>query len=484
MTTCRRIRSLLGREEGIALVMALVFTTLLLSTGSTLAYYATTNRDSASASASRQTAFDLAESGLNEGISVLFNSSDPTSPSSLPSAASPATDATTFSGGTINYWGSYNAGTMLWTVYGRGNVKVPNGRATHSHTVSQQVRVGAGSPDIAGTPAWGNIFVDNRNGPCTTLANNSKIYVSLFVTGNLCLASGGTIMQSADTLSVGGTLDLTSSSSSVGLSTAHLSNLHAAGGCRYGGTGSYTFPCTTTQKVWADHQDRTLPNVTKPPVDLPYWYAHAKPGPSQSCTSGSFPSGFDTGDGLMNGSLGTVTIFTSSAYDCVVSIGGTVVGEMRWTPGNPASFYLNGTVFIDGNISTTNSDKVDYTGRGSIYATGSISLSNSLAFCGTRSGPKCNFTTGAWDPEQKLICWVAGSSIDLGSSIDIQGAFYATTSYSQASTTSQQGPIVTTTLNYNSSSQTKWLPFTHLAPGMPEASSAWTAAVVPGTWQG
>ena len=162
----------------------------------------------------------------------------------------------------------------------------------------------------------------------------------------------------------------------------------------------------------------------------------------------------------------------------------TTVGEIRWTPGNPASFYLNGTIFIDGNISTTNSDKVDYTGRGTIYAKGSITFGNSLAFCGARSSPKCNYTTGAWDPEQKLIAWVAGTTINLGSSVDIQGAFYATTDYTQASSTGAAGADRDDDLTYSSSSQAKWLPFTHLAPGMPEASSAMTAAVVPGTWQG
>jgi Tfp pilus assembly protein PilX len=480
----RRRRSLLRGEEGIALVMALVFSTLLLASGSTFVYYATTNQDSAASSTARQTAFNLAEAGLNEGVSVLFNASDPSSSTSLPAAASPASDTSTYAGGTIRYWGSYNSGTMLWTVYGSGSLKAPNAKGTIVRTVSQQVRIGAGSPTVSGNPAWGNIFVDNKNSPCASLASNSKIYVSMFLTGSLCLSNGATIMQSAATLSVGGTLDIITSNASIGGSTSHLSDLHAVGGCRFGSVGAYTFPCTTTQKVWADHQDQALPKVSKPPIDLPYWYAHAKPGPQQSCTSGSFPPGFDTGDGVMNGSLGTVNVFTPSAYDCVVSVGGVTVGEMRWTPGNPAGFYLAGTVFIDGNIVTTNQDKVDYTGRGTIYATGSITFGNSLAFCGARSGPKCNFTTGAWDPEQKLVTWAAGTTINVGSSVDIQGAFYATTDYTQASSTAQQGPIVTTNLYYNSSSQTKWLPFTHLAPGMPVASSEMTAAVVPGTWQG
>ena len=118
----------------------------------------------------------------------------------------------------------------------------------------------------------------------------------MFLTGSLCLSSGAQVMQSAGSLSIGETLDVNTSNAGIGQSSAHLSDFHSGGGCRFGGSGAYTFPCTTTQKVWVDHEDQSLAQVTKPPIDLAYWYAHAKPGPQQSCTSGSFPSGFDTGD--------------------------------------------------------------------------------------------------------------------------------------------------------------------------------------------
>ena len=47
-----------------------------------------------------------------------------------------------------------------------------------------------------------------------------------------------------------------------------------------------------------------------------------------------------------------------------------------------------------------------------------------------------------------------------------------------------QGPIVANNVNLFSSSQVKWLPFNTLPPGLPGSSSAYSVAVMPGTWTG
>ena len=476
-----RITSLRG-EEGVALISSVIFMSLLLSVSGTLVYYSTANSSAASYSLANQKSFSLAEAGFNEGVSVLVNSSNPSVATALPDAAHPALDTSTYPGSTISYWGSWNSSSLTWTVYGKGNVPAPTARGGNAaRTVSQQVRVGAGGATVAGNQAWGYVFADNRNAPCVLLNSSVKIGVSMYLTGSLCLDSSAQILASASPLTVLGTVQ-TNSSASVGTSTAHLAQAHIGGGCRYGTSGAFTYPCTTTQHIWADSLDQNVGNLTKPPIDLAYWYANAMPGPQHNCTSGSFPGGFDNGDNVMNSSLVNVNLLPTTGYDCVVSQGGTTVGEIKWTP--PSTFYIKGTVFIDGNIYTANSSKVDYSGRGTIYATGSIYLGSSLQFCGARSAGSCNWTTGAWDPEQKLLAWVAGTSIFLDSSIQMQGAFYAITDYTQTSSVKEQGPIVTNTLTWDSSSQAKWLPFNTLAPGMPAGSSAYTASVIPGTWSG
>jgi Tfp pilus assembly protein PilX len=482
-----RLFSRLCGEDGIALVMALVYSIMLLGAGTTFVYFATTNQDSAAESNADQLAFQLGEAGLNEAIAVVMNASNPSQSSTLPdnSAGHPAyVDTSTSSKGTVSYWGTYDSPTNVWTLYGKGGVKAPNATGTLYRTVSEKVRVGAGGATLSGNAAWGYIFADNKDGGCVTLSSSVHIDVSMFVTGNLCLDNSARIEAQASPVSVGGTLQITSSAS-LGQSTAHVAEFHVGTGCRYGTTGSFTFPCTTTQHVYVDAEDQSVPAITKPPVDMPYWYANAKPGPNHPCTSGSFPSSFDTGDGVMNGSVGTVTnMFGSTAYDCVVTESGQTVGEIRWTPGNPATLYVNGTVFIDGSLNVQGSGKIDYSGRGSIYASGSIYIGQSMQFCGKRSGGSCDWTVGSWDPEQELICWIAGTTLTLDSSVQMQGALYAGTTYTQTSSVHEQGPIVTSDLNFGSSAQTKWLPFIHLAPGMPQASSAWTAAVIPGTWSG
>ena len=273
------------REDGIALVMALVFMAVLLTVGGTVTYYATTNTRDAAFQAGNQRAFSAAEAGLNEGIAVLANAGNPTLSSTLPSSeATAVTDASSVNGSTIRYWATYDSGTLTWTVYGKGTTPAPN---STSRTVQQQIRIGAGGATVAGNPAWGTIFADNKNGSCFNLSSNSKIAVPMYVTGNLCLSSGGQVQATASPLTVEATVDINTSNASIGQSSAHLSDFHSGGGCRFGGSGAYTFPCTTTQKVWVDHQDQVLAGVTKPPINLTNWYANAKPGPQQGCTSGS-----------------------------------------------------------------------------------------------------------------------------------------------------------------------------------------------------
>ena len=97
--------------------------------------------------------------------------------------------------------------------------------------------------------------------------------------------------------------------------------------------------------------------LEKPPVDLPYWYENAKPGPRQACTTqtGSSPA-FDNDD-VMNRSLTSpVNLTPALAYDCVVKDGqGNVVGRIAWTPGSPGTLTIAGTIFFDGNIEFQNS---------------------------------------------------------------------------------------------------------------------------------
>src|SRR5262245_28821895 len=112
----RRLRHLKD-ERGFALVMALGMLTVLLITGSTVTYYTVENYRSTNGGSANQRSFALAEAGVNQAVSVLSSlGNDPTNGNLLPGAGSPATQNA--DGGTISYWGSYNAGTGVWTITG------------------------------------------------------------------------------------------------------------------------------------------------------------------------------------------------------------------------------------------------------------------------------------------------------------------------------------------------------------------------------
>ena len=152
--------------------------------------------------------------------------------------------------------------------------------------------------------------------------------------------------------------------------------------------------------------DAVNPDFVKPPVDLPYWYSNAKPGPKQACTSQSgTPPAFDN-DATMNRSLPTAVDLTPAlAYDCQVKDAeGNLLGRIAWTPGNPGTLTIAGTLFFDGNISFNNSASAVYVGRATLYAAGTISINNSSKLCGVAG---CNAN---WDPTVNLLAFVAGSS--------------------------------------------------------------------------
>ena len=318
-----------------------------------------------------------------------------------------------------------------------------------------------------------------------TLANSVQISQPLYVRGNLCLNNSARVLSTASPVSVAGTIQITSSAT-VGVSGTPVAELHVGGGCRYGTSGPFTGPpCTPAQGVYATTQDATRPVVSKPPVDLAYWYSRAKPGPLNPCTTGSFPGGFDT-DATLNRSRPAVNLLQAAAYDCTVTQGATTVGRLAWNPATNA-LTIQGVVFFDGDIFMNGSQKIQYTGRGTIYASGRIDLAGSQQICGAMSGGNCNFTTGAWDPTANLLVLVAGSTTDdpsftLGQSMRMQAALYAARGYTQGSSVRFQGPVVAESLSITSSSQAQYMPLSALPPGMPAARPA--IRILPGTWTG
>ena len=454
-----------------ALVAALgIMFVLTISAVSVIAYTAT-NEGSARRSVAEQTAFALAEAGFNEAVAVLANSSNPLSSSALPPGTA------THEGGSVS-WSGTLAGD-IWAITAVSTVRNPTGAADLHRTVRGQMRVQM-DPNSMGNEAWNYLFADDTS-TCTTLKNSVTIGTPFYVRGNLCLENSAKVTGSP--LNVGGTITV-SNVASVGTSSVPLGTAHVRGGCRYGASGPYVSPCGPHQRVWVTTLDASPGTITKPPIDLLKWYAESKPGPLRTCTTGSFPGGFDNNT-VMDRSLPTVILTPPTAYDCSVTVGSTVVGRIAWTPGSPGVLRAMGVIFFDGDVLFTGNTQAVYSGRGTIYSSGRIELSNSAQLCGVQG---CSLA--GWNPNENLLLFVAGSSTDangfwIRSNTVFQGAIYAVTDFREENGAIMQGPAIARQLYFENTAQTsKWIPIWALAPGAPSVPGAMTLTPVADSWSG
>ena len=81
---------------------------------------------------------------------------------------------------------------------------------------------------------------------------------------------------------------------------------------------------------------------------------------------------------MLTGSSGAGNNFDCKYYDG----SGNLVGLLAWTSGTPGTLVVQGTVFIDGNLTFAGNDKAVYTGSGTIYVNGTVSMSNGARLCG------------------------------------------------------------------------------------------------------
>jgi hypothetical protein len=119
----------LGDERGFALVLALGATIVLSATVVGVISYTSTNSRSSSYSASKQSAYALAEAGINNALSVIGTSlADTTKIKPQPQyAGDPNSTILTLQDGTATWGGSYDSSTMTWTIKSIGSIRNPTG---------------------------------------------------------------------------------------------------------------------------------------------------------------------------------------------------------------------------------------------------------------------------------------------------------------------------------------------------------------------
>jgi Tfp pilus assembly protein PilX len=468
------IRAFAG-ERGLALPYAIGVTFVVGALGASIFTYVTANQKSAARAAADARAFDLAEAGLSYAYATLINTSDPLSSVAVP------TVTVTLTGGTTTYSGTLTG--TLWTLTGTGQVPNPSGPGSADvvRTVSTQAQVSTSV--TADMRPWDYLFVDQPSG-CLTLGNYVTMDLSLYVRGDLCLENIADVHGPA--VNILGRLYVNSPQAQVGSVASPIPSFKASGSCHY---NAVPLPCGPATHVYANSIATDPPSISKPAIDLVGWYVNADLGPTNNCTTGSFPGGFDN-NLILDVSRGDVDITPSTAYDCRRVVNGETVGRISWTPGSPGTLTIHGVIYFDGNLTWSNLNLIQYDGMGVIYASGQIVIRNRADMCGV---PACDST---WDPQTDLLVLIAGSLIsttttdpvagEIGNQVNFQGAIYTVTDFAMDNNTTIWGPVITRNASIANSA------LLHAPPrpilwmnGMPgNATTELTVSLVPGSYSG
>lgn len=464
-----RLARRLAGQAGFALPMALGIMLVLGTTATTVVSYAAANSRSAAYSNAEAKALALAEAGLSYAYATLYNAPNPTSADSVPRRS------VQLDGGTADYYGVLTGST--WTLTGIGIVENPSGPGSADvvRSVNGRVTLGSALRSAANNAVWNYLYTDDPS-TCTSFSNSVVVDVPVYVRGDLCLSNSA--QMTGFSLWVGGNVTI-SQSATIGTPSAKIEQAQIAGTCRV--TGTFV-PCNGSDRINAQVIGNQPGNLAKPPVDLAYWYRESRPGPLHGCTTGSFPGGFDN-DGVMNRSRPTVNLTPAAAYDCTVKDEqGFTIGRIAWTPGSPGTLEIAGTVFFDGDIAFSGSTNAIYKGRGSIYASGKITVGNQTWLCGAPGCPN------DWDPNQNLIAFVAGSSTDadsftIGNYSRLQAAVYAVNDFREGNNTIFWGPVIARQIHLLNSTIHEYVPIGTLVPGMPATyEEVATLSNVPRSW--
>jgi hypothetical protein len=257
------------------------------------------------------------------------------------------------------------------------------------------------------------------------------------------------VYSSAVTLKVFGWTWLRNSStigSSSG-SPARISTAQIKGGCSSSNNTqpTQTSGCTINQNgaaIW-DSTPTTSHAPTVPTVDpLPTidWTGiatqQAGAVPAPSCTNGQSLT------------AATFNLTPASSYSCSSGLGSITY---TYVSGGTSTLALSGDVYFSGNLNIdTSSSLVRYTGIGSFFVAGTVTMANNSYLCVKIASGSCDFasannsaSSGYWDVTQNLLLLQSQGAFS-GTNARFQGGIYSvagiTTSGGQGTT---QGPLVT-----------------------------------------
>ena len=467
------MRRLVREERGVALVLAIISILVLSGLSAAALYSVTVNQRVGANDAQGNQAFALAEDGLAYAEARLYIAVDPSNDSDIPS--------TTFSqsAGTVSYSGTIspdpcNISTeaCTWTLVGSGTVNgitrtvsaqsaVPQDQfSTSIHTstwttTSTTSTTATQVSTVAEPGIWSYIYLGNVP---SCLQGNITINVPLYTPGALCM-SGHASYTGAD-LEVGGSLSL-SGAASIGSKKQPISKLDVGGSCS-------PAPCDgNTSPIWVSPPGvgHTVPPIPMPIVD---WNAAYATVSTEASSATGCPAGFFA-TGASDPATTNINLFPSgTSYDCKVG-----ANELKWD--GTSNLTITGVFYFDGSLAMSGNTHILYSGKGTIYLMGVVSMAGNAQICGIAN------CTANWNPSQNAIvlvagCWsnASGSTLVSSNCVNLQGTTvlqtgtYAATDYEAAGTVTNMGPVVAATGGM-AGNIGQLLPLQSLPPGTPDS---------------
>jgi Tfp pilus assembly protein PilX len=338
MTTALR-NKLIRDEQGFALALALGVMVVLSIMIVTIISFTSSNQRTAYYSKTKVTAFDAADAGMNNALSVLnLPTNNSLDPDLLPSCslAQSSWKTNLYDNATAYWCGDLDRSAAVWSLKSIGSLKNPTGTAQTgkvTRTLTAKVPVTPTYTQPLNNPSWNYIYATHTGSACDeTLNNNVGGGSWMYIAGNLCL--GNNVGITSTKLIVRGNLDL-ANNASVGANTSMATRVEAYVGtnCRYGSSAPPWVTCTGNQDanhIYSKLSDgvtvgvnHTAPVIAAPSADFAAWYENAIPGPSQACTTSSGTSPvFDNNYPTRDNSIATVFDLTpATSYTCRVGPG-------------------------------------------------------------------------------------------------------------------------------------------------------------------
>jgi Tfp pilus assembly protein PilX len=418
------MRKRFQQEDGIALVMALGITVVLIIFVASMIDYTSSNTRAARLSSGDVMALQYGEAGLNTAYSILQNqiatngnpaaanllgcngatgSGDTNGPSDCTTPSAKVVCITTsgcasgdsgsatvygfYSGTNAATYNSVSVPAATWLLVSTGYARNPQGAMIEKTTTAKVAILPASNGQVAAV--WNHMFLTSPLVPnqCSVdfAGNNMTITDPLYAIGNVCLSGQNTTIQENAQgqpidLMIGGKLVLSGSGTSAGISTHSLTSGVVVGGCTLVSVSSSTSACNAATHYYVTGVDTFVPEDAPEQLatDISADYNGFDPGPKHPCATGGLPASTFDNDTTQNASNASFELAPNSSYTCV-SQNGASVGQMSWNNVTKV-LTINGSVFLDGNL--TISQSLTYSGTGVIEAAGTVTFNgNGTTVC-------------------------------------------------------------------------------------------------------